>query len=216
MPVFEGPSLIIVAFLFPLALYFFALGLINSRRRPLMISGPWDFAGVLFAASGFLTFGLPAILTGLSERWRFFWWTGQLFGGSITQGMLVWVLNIGLVLGLAGVVLWRRRNQTAVYNIEPFVLEEALTSVLDGLGLLWSQCGQDIFIRRPQGQPAQLVSSKGTFFDPENPQSTPPVGESAQPLNGEPLQLLCLELDAAPSLSPRHPAMGRRRESFSA
>ena len=46
--------MIFVAFLFPLAVYCLVLGLINRRRQPLMVSAGWDFAGLLFAASGFL------------------------------------------------------------------------------------------------------------------------------------------------------------------
>ena len=59
-----------MAFLFPLAVYCLILGLINRRRHPLMVSAAWDFAGLLFAASGFLAFGLPGILNGFTERGR--------------------------------------------------------------------------------------------------------------------------------------------------
>ena len=136
----EDSSLIIVAFLLPLALYFFFLGMINSRRRPLMIPGPWDFAGILFAASGFLTFGIPAILTGLSERWRLFWWTAQLagnlsanpedtkgIGGGLWaadgMGGLLWAAYFLLVLVVAGIVLWRRQTRRPCTTSNPPLLK---------------------------------------------------------------------------------------------
>jgi hypothetical protein len=53
------------------------------------------------------------------------------------------------VLLLVVLVLWRRRHQTAVYNIDPAVFEEVLIAVFDHLGLLWSQSGSRFFLRRP-------------------------------------------------------------------
>ena len=50
--------MILLAFVI-LAIYLLILGAINRRQHPLMVYGPWDFAGVLFAASGFLLFGGP-------------------------------------------------------------------------------------------------------------------------------------------------------------
>ena len=40
-----------------------------DRRQPLFVPGPWDFAGILFAASGFLLAGGPALLSSRSETW---------------------------------------------------------------------------------------------------------------------------------------------------
>ena len=92
-------------------------------------------------------------------------------------------------------------NQTAVYNVEPTAIEDALATVLDSLGLLWSRCGHDYLLRRPLGQPAQLVSREGSFFVSQDPPSTPQaVGESDLPVSEEPIRVLCLELDVAPVL----------------
>ncbi len=74
--------MIVVAFLLPLAAYCLILGLINRRRHPLLVSAAWDFAGLLFAASGFLAFGLPGILNGFTERGR----STALFGRSASGG----------------------------------------------------------------------------------------------------------------------------------
>ncbi len=55
-------------FLFPLAVYCSVLGLVNRRLQPLMISGVWDFVGVLCATSGFLLFVGPYLLSGLFRQ----------------------------------------------------------------------------------------------------------------------------------------------------
>src|SRR5437016_2779703 len=73
----KGPALIFVVFLLPLAVYLLLLGHINRQPRPVVVSGTWDFIGVLFAGSGFLLFGGPAILTSLGESWRMFWLLGE-------------------------------------------------------------------------------------------------------------------------------------------
>ena len=56
--------LLLALFLFPIALYCTVLGMINRRAQPLMVSGAWDFVGVLLATSGFLLFVGPAMLSG--------------------------------------------------------------------------------------------------------------------------------------------------------
>ena len=80
----------LVAFLFPLTIYLFVLGLINRRRGPLLVSGPWDFAGVLFAASGFLLVVGPSILAGMGDRWRVVRLAGQIRAGHAPAGMCQW------------------------------------------------------------------------------------------------------------------------------
>src|SRR5205085_9151174 len=68
-------TLLLVAVLFPIAIYLSVLGWINRRARGLLISGPWDFAGILFAASGFLFLGGPTLLGTVmqTDLWRDFW-----------------------------------------------------------------------------------------------------------------------------------------------
>jgi len=75
----------------PLALYLLALGWVNRRPRPMMAAGTWDFAGVLFALSGFLLFGGPALLGGLDEQSRWYWLLGQP-GTSSADGRAEWLL----------------------------------------------------------------------------------------------------------------------------
>lgn len=134
--------MILLAFLFPFTLYVLVLGLINRRANPLVVSGPWDFVGILFAASGFLLLGGPAVLSSLSERWRTTWLLGPDAAGPAAPGESGWELWVFLslayfavVVGGSAFLLWRQRNLTAIYNITPGILEKALQRVLDRLGL---------------------------------------------------------------------------------
>ena len=133
--------MILLAFLLPLAVYLLILGSINRRRRPLLVGGVWDFIGLLFAASGFLLFGGPAILSSLSERWRRRWLLGPAGGeGGGAEGLYeFWVflsaLYFVVVVAAAAWLLWRQRHLTAVYNISGDLLEEALGRACDRLGL---------------------------------------------------------------------------------
>jgi len=142
----EESSLIFLAFVIPLAFYCLVLSVINRRRRPVIVPGSWDFAGVLFAASGFLLLGGPAILTGLYEQWRLAWLLGQTrhlqgIGENWSFWISLWLLYFAVVGGVSAVVLWRRKAQTSIYNIDPAVFAEVLTLVLDRLGLQWRHNG---------------------------------------------------------------------------
>src|SRR5438552_1264056 len=128
----EAPSLIFVAFLLPLAVYLLALGWINRQPRPILVSGTWDFVGLLFAASGFLLFGGPAVLSALNERWRLLWLLGET--GGVSDGLdrardlwvLLAVLYFGAVVAGCAWVFLKRRQLTCIYNVEPAIAETAL------------------------------------------------------------------------------------------
>jgi hypothetical protein len=132
--------LLLLAFLLPLAVYLLVLGFLNRRPHPLLVSGVWDFIGLLFAASGFLLVGGPGILSSLNERWRMYWLLGQQPGpGGGGGGWQFWVflsaLYFGLVVAGSAFLLWRRRHLTAVYNVDPAVAEDVLAEVCQGLGV---------------------------------------------------------------------------------
>jgi hypothetical protein len=149
--------LIFVVFLFPLTLYCLILALINSRQRPLAVSGVWDFAGVLFAASGLLLAGGPSVMTGLNEHWRMFWLLGRkgdladLSEESWLVSLLVSGLYFLVVLLGSAVMLWRRRRTTSIYNVEPAAFETTLTQVLEEQGLTWTRRGKQLWIAAPIG-----------------------------------------------------------------
>jgi hypothetical protein len=132
---------VLLAFLFPVAIYCLILAVLNSRRYPTLVSGPWDFAGVLFATSGFLLVGGPTILAGLNSQWRYALQHGRFreVRGQPSEWWYFWILVWGIyfviVLGGAVFVAWRRRPVTVIYHIDPPGFEEALGRALDQLGL---------------------------------------------------------------------------------
>lgn len=135
--------------LIPLTMYLLWLGTLTRRERPTVVSGPWDFAGVLFALSGFAIFGAGLVLTFAQANFRF-WIRGnfEALRGAWTQERGSWVLLVGfyltVLLGWAVLVLMARRRSLVVYNIEPVALEGLLTEVFEQLnrplerrGKLW-------------------------------------------------------------------------------
>ncbi len=149
--------MIVVAFLFPLALYCFVLGVVNRRPHPLMVPAAWDFAGLLAAVSGFLIFSVPAMLSGLSESWRTFWLVGRPPGEAASDDPYnVWILVSAAyflaVVGVSALVLRRRRSQTAVYNVETAAFEEVLLGVVESLGVVVSRTSRHFSLRLPAGQ----------------------------------------------------------------
>jgi hypothetical protein len=154
--------LVFLAFVVPIAVYCLVLAIINRRRHPVIVSGPWDFAGVLFAASGILLVGGPAILTGLYEQWRLSWLLGQTrylqgIGENWSFWISLWLLYFGVVAGGSALILWRRRGLTSIYNVEPAVFTEVLTQVLDRLGLEWLNNGpRRLLVRFPE-PPADTI-----------------------------------------------------------
>lgn len=134
-------NLLFAAVLAPLGLYLLILGWINRQPRPVLVSGTLDFVGVIFAVSGFLLLGGPAILTSLHERWRTLWLLGEV--GNVTDGLtqasriylLVAVGYLVLLILVFGLTLWQRRRLTVIYNVDLETVEEALESVSRTLGL---------------------------------------------------------------------------------
>jgi hypothetical protein len=131
--------LILLAFLLPLSIYLTILGSINRRRHPVMVSGVTDFIGILFAASGFLLFGGPGILSSLNERWRMFWLLGQRPGASAEGFFQFWVflsvLYFLIVVTGAALVFRTQRHLTAIYNADPGLIQRCLVQVCEQMGL---------------------------------------------------------------------------------
>jgi hypothetical protein len=140
-PLQRADPLILAGFFLPLGIYLLALGHVNRRVRPLMLSGTWDAVGLLFGLSGFLILGGPAVLTAVHERWRILWLTGD--AGPVRESLSVyqpwWVLAGGayFVAVVAGCAwhLSRAQALTSVYNVEPELLREELNGACRSLGL---------------------------------------------------------------------------------
>jgi hypothetical protein len=139
MPCVEVSAVLFIAFLVPVSLYLLFLGWVNRQPRAFVLSGVWDAIALLFACSGFIVFGGPAILSAEHERWRSFW----LFGKESTAEMLDFARNLWMVAGLAYflviffgcvIILSRRRRLTCIYNVEPQVVETVLVDTCHRLG----------------------------------------------------------------------------------
>jgi hypothetical protein len=138
--------LILLAFFLPLAFYVLVLGIINRRPHPLMVSASWDFVGILFAASGFLVFGGPFVISTLNETWRNWLLLGPRAEGS--SGDSLWVtaivlsvLYFAVIVAGAAFMLWLLRKQTVIYNIDLLSFEESLAAACARLGLRPSRSG---------------------------------------------------------------------------
>jgi len=143
-----------LAFIFPIGIYCLILGALNRRDRPVLVSGRWDFAGVLFAASGLLLVVGPAVIASVEERSRNYWLWGHPGSGD-GPGGATYLIGLGVrLLYLLVVILgsaWmlnRRRAVTAVYNVDQAMLEVGLSRVLERLGLEWRRTG-NYFLLKP-------------------------------------------------------------------
>jgi hypothetical protein len=174
--------LILLAFLLPFAIYLLALGLIHRRTHPLVVSGSWDFAGILFAASGFLLLGGPAVLTSLNERWRTNWLLGpdhsgwSAGDGTWVLGVLLSVLYFVLVVAGSAFLLWRHRHFTSIYNTEPWMIDKALAHAVERLGLQPIHSGRTylfgVALTGPGGRPSARSEAV------QGPHYLPPAGHA--------------------------------------
>jgi hypothetical protein len=183
----KGPSLLFLAFFLPLGVYLLVLGSLNRRRHPVLVRGVWDFIGILFAASGFLLFGGPAIFSSRSEGWRTFWMLGQGGVDELGGGPEFWVfvsaLYFFVVVAAAAFFLWRQRPLTSVYNVEPGMVEQALAETCEGRGLNPVRSG-NLFLF---GAPAELfggprgANGTGIQAAPYPPLPARPADEPGRP-----------------------------------
>lgn len=197
--------MIFVAFLLPVAVYLLLLAAINRRPRPVVVSGTWDFIGLLFASSGFLLVGGPAILSSLSETWRTFWLLGE--GHPLRDTLLsnsaLWLLLPAayFVVVLAGCFkLWGRyRQMTSIYNVEPAAVEGLLAEICDQLGLGPIRSGNLLVF----GLPAEVPSPRGAARrEAIQAPHSPNLGQPAAPAPPEPAGELVAGQSALLELEP--------------
>lgn len=144
---------LLLAFLAPIALYCTALAVLNRRQHPVMVRGPWDFAALLFAASGLLLVIVPLLINRHFE--------GAFVDLALEQGAqspdafslvtlwwLVWGGYYVLVFLAAALLMWARRGKTVVYNVNPPDFEEALDRALDRMKLQAERRGDRVVIGR--------------------------------------------------------------------
>jgi hypothetical protein len=104
----------------PLAVYFYALGVFHSGRRPRLIAGPIDVAMLAFGLGGLVAFGPfgRAVL-------------GRLVGSEI--GTIAWSLWIGVVVLWALVLAGSASLKVTVYHVSPEDLNRAVQEALGQL-----------------------------------------------------------------------------------
>ncbi len=143
---------LVLCVLFPVALYCFFLALLNRRRHPTMIAGPWDFAGVLFALSGIFLIAGPLILAALNQTMRSLWLRSESASAAVLGEywwyvrVILWSLYFGAITGGSIFLLWKRARTTSIYNVDPPALEEALTRVLNRLQMKWARARNQVFV----------------------------------------------------------------------
>jgi hypothetical protein len=128
--------------LFPIAVYCAILGMINRRAQPLVVSGAWDFAGVVLATSGFLLVLGPALITGVFQQslhdlplHHESMSIGGALGEVLAAWWILWLLYYLFVLGGAAFLIWMRRDSTVIYNIDAQMLDNAISAAARRLGL---------------------------------------------------------------------------------
>lgn len=145
--------MILLVFLFPVAVYLLLLAIINRGPHPLLVRGTWDSAGLLFALSGFLFFAGPAMLNGMYEQRRLAWALGHspfipgLGEDTWLFWFLIWGTYFGVVLIGTYLLFAARRQVTSIYNValEPFAAD--LERVVMALGLECRQVGQRLHLQ---------------------------------------------------------------------
>jgi hypothetical protein len=159
---------LVVAFLVPVAAYCLLLAAINRRPHPVMVSGPWDAAGLLFAASGGLLYVGPAIL------WMRF--IGEVSTPAVGRSFLdvflpswrIWLAYYVVLIAGSIALLWLRRGKTVIYNVAPPDFERVLALLLDRLGLDWNRLGNRVFVGAGQeaAKPVALPYEHAFASDP--------------------------------------------------
>src|SRR5437867_4050687 len=105
--------------------------------HPLMISGTWDFAGLLFAISGFLLVTVPVMASlfyrqGLSSL--FLRGLGRALPNDLVNilgdRIVYWGCYYGVIVVGAIGLLWWRRTGTVIYNVEQSSFEAIFFGVL--------------------------------------------------------------------------------------
>jgi hypothetical protein len=136
----------ILAFLVPVAVYCWVLSYINRRVKPTMVSGTWDSAGMMLAASGILLVVFPFLLylfflrkyqgefSPEGEQSVLYWW------GT------TWCLYFALLVFGVARALWTRRNRTVFYNVDAEAFGHVLSDVMGTLELKHARLGNRLVI----------------------------------------------------------------------
>ncbi len=142
--------------LIPLAIYFLALGMIHSSRRPFILSGDADMALLSAAVSGMVFAGPMNLFFPINAAIRF--------------GSYIWLILAFLYFLITMLVILYSRPRLIVYNIDTTTLKEILERVASRLdenaqwagdSLYMPQQGLDIHLEYVSGlNNVTIVSNK--------------------------------------------------------
>lgn len=120
--------MILLILFLPVAIYLIWVGGISRHSRPSIVGGSWDFVALMFAGSGLVLVGLPAVITSIYETWRRYWLTGEgpipysSLEGSRWFWLFIWLVYFVMTLSISAILIYRKRSWTCFYNVDPEVL----------------------------------------------------------------------------------------------
>ncbi len=139
--------MILLILFLPVAIYLIWVGGISRQSRPSIVGGSWDFVSLMFAGSGFVLAGLPAVITSIYETWRRYWLTGEgpipfaSLEGSRWFWIAIWMMYFVMVICLSAIFIYRRRCWTCFYNVESAAFESAVADALAQSGFQYRKFG---------------------------------------------------------------------------
>lgn len=128
--------MILLILFLPVAIYLIWVGGISRQSRPVIVNGSWDFVALVFAASGLILVGIPAVITSLNDTWRRYWLTGEgviplaSLEGSRWFWISIWFFYFVMVVILVSIFIYRRRCFTCFYNIDSNDFNQAINDAI--------------------------------------------------------------------------------------
>lgn len=126
--------------------YLAILARMNQRDRPVVLSGAWDFLGLLGGLSGFLMMGMVVFVFIVQSNARYiFRQDWEALRTAWTHEQLYWALSILgyllIVVGLSTITLLNRGKTLSVYNVDRGAVEEAVEGALADAGFAAHRSG---------------------------------------------------------------------------
>lgn len=159
---FIAPVYAALILLFPLGLYFLVLAHVNRARRPVVIAGIWEAAGLLFGLSGFFLFLVPCLISTFYHR-SIGGDGGLPFDALWERWSLVWLAYYLLLAGCGAFLLSGRRNKTAIFNVDPDQFAACLATALERQGLQASARDDRLVLHRIRTLTTAPIESPGGF-----------------------------------------------------
>ena len=162
--------MILLILFLPVAIYLIWVGGISRQSRPSVVGGSWDFVALMFAGSGLVLAGLPAVITSIYETWRRYWLTGEgpipfaSLEGSRWFWIAVWIAYFVMVLVLAFILIYRRRCWTCFYNVDPQTFDSAIADALNQSGFQYRKFGNLYILLNPENGVEEIMEVEAFSF----------------------------------------------------